>query len=200
MAERTLRLRHLLRESTGEVHEALHRLPCFARLADATIGRAEYARLLQRMEEFYAAADPALGAAARRFEAATGGEVHHPRAPLLARDLAALDLTPKWRRASAFPSPDSPAALAGALYVVDGSLLGGAVLGRAVAQLDWPAPASYWRWAGAEGPAIWWRTVALLGRVDDGEASRRAAAASAEATFRAFAACMKAPAAVPAQV
>ena len=197
VGEGTVPLRALLRQATGEAHAALHRLPPFAGLAQSAIGRADYARLLQRMESFYAAFDPALAAAGRCSAGAIGeiGEVaHRQRAPLLARDLAAAGL-PAERPGPAAPAAlGCPASYAGALYVVDGALLGGAVLARAAARLDWPAPAGFWCWAKAEGPALWRRTLTLIERVDTGEASRSSAVAAASATFAAFARWMDRPA------
>lgn len=187
-------LRALLRQATGEAHAALHRLPPFVLLAQSAIDRADYARLLRRMESFYASLDPALAVAGRRFAPETGEVAHRERAGLLADDLAAAGL-PAERPGP--PSPETfscPAAYAGALYVVDGALLGGAVLCRATARLHWPAPAGFWRWAEAEGPALWRRTLALIERVDAGEASRRAAIATASATFEAFGSWMDRPA------
>jgi heme oxygenase len=119
---------------------------------------------------------------------------HCERAPLLARDLAAAGLVPERPGPAAPTAFGCPASYAGALYVVDGALLGGAVLCRAAGRLDWPAPAGFWRWAEAEGPALWRRTLALIERVDAGEASRNSAAAAASATFAAFARWMERPA------
>lgn len=192
--EGTVPLRLLLRGATADVHADLHEMPPFARLARSAIGRADYLRLLRRMESFYAALDPALAAAARCLGQAAGDAAHRPRAPLLARDLAAAGWGPE-RPGPAFRRAfGCPAAYAGALYVVDGALLGGAVLARAAARLDWPAPAGYWRWAEAEGPRLWRRTLALIERVDAGEPSRGSAVAAASATFAAFARWMERPA------
>ncbi len=188
-------LRVLLRQETRVVHEALHRLPAFRRLARSEIGRPEYVALLGRLGSFYAPLDAALSDACRRHASGTGGVTHVPRAPLIARDLAdmaagsrsELDRSPT-RAAPYLPSLDGPAAIAGALYVVDGALLGGAALGRAVRRLDWPAPCGFWSWCREDGPALWRRTLSLLDRVDRGPADgRQAALAAAAGTFAALA-------------
>jgi heme oxygenase (biliverdin-IX-beta and delta-forming) len=192
-------LRFLLRQATAEAHAALHELPAFSGLARSVIGRADYARLIQRMESFYAALDPALAAAGGRLRA-TPGAAHRARAPVLARDLADAGLSTER------PGPAAPAAFgcaasyAGALYVVDGALLGGAVLGRAAGRLDWRAPSGFWRWAETEGPGLWRRTLVLIERVDAGEASRGSAVAAAMATFAAFGQWMERPVEQPAGV
>ena len=179
-------LRLLLRDQTREVHEALHRLPDFALLAESRIGRADYGRLLLRLHGFYAAIDPALDRAASRHAGVAGLRGHAHRAPALARDLAALDLQPARPATPTLPDPATPAALAGALYVLDGALIGGATLARAAGRLDWPAPTAFWEWCQAEGPVLWRRTLALIDGVDDGAASRAAAVATATALFQAF--------------
>lgn len=187
MIESARPLRVQLREETRAVHEATHELPVLRCLARSVIGRAEYAELLLRLEAFYAAIDTVLAAACKRHAASIGGAVHAARAPLLARDLAGLGLLPARAEAPAMPLLDGAAAIAGMFYVVDGALLGGATLGRAVRRLDWPAPCVFWSWCQAEGPAIWHRTLALIDHVDRGPDSRAGALATASATFSTFA-------------
>ena len=179
-------LRVLLRDETRAIHEALHQLPAFRRLARSAISRAEYAALLQRMESFYAALDPVLLAACRHHASGAADADHAPRAPLLALDLARLGRRPVRDPAPALPKLSDAAAVAGALYVVDGALLGGATLAGAVRRLDWPAPSGFWGWCQAEGPPIWRRTLKLIERADRGPASRAAALAAAAGTFAAF--------------
>jgi heme oxygenase len=198
-------LRVLLRVETREVHEALHQLPAFRRLARSTIGRADYAALLWRLGAFYAPLDAGMVAACRRHAAGTGGVVHVRRAPLIARDLADLGAGPEADPGkSAAPGPclpalDGPAAIAGVLYVVDGALLGGAALGRAVRRLDWSAPCGFWSWCQEDGPALWRRTLSLLERVDRKPADQAVALAAACDTFAAFAGWVGQPSPEPAE-
>lgn len=184
MSERNLPLRLLLRTETRAVHERLHHLPDFAALAEARIARPAYGRLLLGLHGFYAALDPVLANACGRFAGATGGAEHLPRAPALECDLAALGLDAAPADHARLPRPESAAALAGALYVVDGALIGGTVLARAAGRVDWPAPASFWRWCEAEGPGLWRRTLGLLDRLDGAAENRVAALAMATALFR----------------
>jgi heme oxygenase len=104
------------------------------------------------------------------------------RAALLADDLADLG------RPSAPPLTvtldlPSPAAVLGAVYVLEGSRFGGMLLAR---QLPPGAPA---RFLGAAAqPQLWRGLVAALDRHLDGEAALAAATAAARSVFDAFAA------------
>ncbi len=178
-------LRVLLRDETRDAHEALHQLPVFRRLARSTIGRAEYAALLQRMESFYASFDAALAAACERHACAIGDVVHARRAPLILRDMTKMGVAPARGATPDLPALDEPGAIAGALYVVDGALLGGAVLGSAVRRLGWPAPGGFWSWCRTEGPGLWRRTQSLLDRV--APADEKVVLAAAVGTFGTFA-------------
>lgn len=102
------------------------------------------------------------------------------RSGALARDLAMLGVTAAPRPVE-LVLPQGAAARWGALYVLEGSRLGGVVLSRAV-----PAdlPAAY---LGARhGPGGWRRILEALDHADEGADWRRDAAAGAKATFRAY--------------
>jgi heme oxygenase len=114
-----------LREGTRDAHEALDGL--FARfdLSDA----AGYAAFLSAHAQALLPLEAALDAA--------GADRVMPdwparrRGALLIADLAALGIAPP--APGTVPPLDSPAAIAGALYVVEGSRLGGKFLARQVA-------------------------------------------------------------------
>jgi len=108
-------LRLELRAATQDVHDRLHRHVGFAAIQDATIGLAGYQDLIVRLYGFYVP-----------FEAAVA--IEPDRSNWLAGDLEALGLkrplhaVPKcWH----VPRLDSAHLRLGALYVTEGSALGG---------------------------------------------------------------------------
>ena len=108
-------LRLELRAATQDVHNRLHRNVGFAAIQDTTIGLVDYQDLIVRLYGFYVP-----------FEAAVA--IEPVQSNWLAGDLEALDLkqppqaVPKcWH----VPRLDSAHLRLGALYVVEGSALGG---------------------------------------------------------------------------
>ncbi|CAN7570915.1 biliverdin-producing heme oxygenase [Phenylobacterium sp. LjRoot219] len=104
------------------------------------------------------------------------------RAPLLAADLADLGAG----RPTEAPSPvalPSPAALLGAIYVLEGSRFGGALLAR---RLPAGAPGRFL--GGAADPAAWRALLAVMDRELQAEPELAAAITAARAVFAAFAA------------
>lgn len=170
-----------LRAATGPAHAALERdLDWQARVATLT----GYRGLLARLHGFHAAWEPAIGAAL----ADAAFLDPRRRLALLAEDLAGLGLPPAAIDALPRPSPapiaDAASAL-GALYVLEGSTLGGRVIARHVARVHGAdAPCAYYRAHGSRGGAMW---TAFRGRLDAvPEAGAPAAAAAAVATFEAL--------------
>jgi heme oxygenase len=105
-------LRRELRAATQDVHDRLHRHVGFAAIQDATIGLADYQNFIGFYEPFEAA-----------------GAIGPDRSSWLAGDLEALDsrrpfhAVPKCWHVSRL---DSAHLKLGALYVAEGSALGGA--------------------------------------------------------------------------
>ena len=118
-------LRDVLRAATQDVHDRLHRHAGFAAIQDATIGRAEYGRLIVRLYGFNLA-----------FEAAAS--ISPDRSQWLVHDLEALGLErplhalPKCKHV---PRLGSAHSRLGALYVAEGSALGGRDLARSLDRL-----------------------------------------------------------------
>ena len=114
-------VRHALRAATHDIHQRLHRQPALAAVQDGTIDRDAYRRLLARLYGFH------IG-----FERAA--QIKPERSMWLERDLVALKLSPEQLAAKppcrGFPTLALPEALLGALYVVEGSALGGVALAR----------------------------------------------------------------------
>ena len=101
------------------------------------------------------------------------------RGHLLTADLADLGVAPA--RPIKPPPFDTPAALLGGLYVLEGSRLGGAVLRRRL------PPGSPSRFLSAPAPnASWSRLLALLERELGRESDLAAAVAAAQAVFGSF--------------
>jgi heme oxygenase len=114
-------LRQILREATSATHERLHHHPGFAAIQDGTINLAQYRSLLVRLYGFYLP-----------FEAAV--DIAGNRSAWLRADLAAvtaggyaLATIPQCSSLARF---DTQARQLGALYVVEGSTLGGQHLAR----------------------------------------------------------------------
>ncbi|WP_207538915.1 biliverdin-producing heme oxygenase [Sabulicella rubraurantiaca] len=160
--------RLFLREATREAHDAVDR----AFGAYALTGRDGYARFLRAQARILPAMERSLDP----------GPLLPPwrgRGPLLSADLAALgEAMPP---AAPLALPPGEAARLGAIYVLEGSRLGGAMLARQVpaewpgAFLRTPAPAGLWR-----------AVIALLEAEDSGPAWREEAADGARAAFGAF--------------
>jgi len=119
-----------LRAATEAAHLRLHAIPAFEALAEGRITRDEYAALLRRKLGFHAALEARLAEAPPL--AGFGVDLAaRRRSHLLRADLA-------WLGASddAAPAPlpryDTAAAALGALYVAEGSTLGGRQLARAL--------------------------------------------------------------------
>ena len=114
-----------MRAATRDVHDRLHRHAGFAAIQDATIGLTDYRRLIVRLYGFYLP-----------FEAAAA--IGPDRSKWLVHDLQALGLEcplhalPKCPHV---PALDSAHSRLGALYVVEGSALGGRELARSLDRL-----------------------------------------------------------------
>jgi heme oxygenase len=119
-------LRQTLREATSGAHGRLHLHAGFAAIQNGTIELAQYRAILVRLYGFY-----------RPFEAAVA--IAADRSTWLQEDLAAVSVGSNALatipRCSAFPRFDTPASQLGALYVVEGSTLGGRTLARNLDQL-----------------------------------------------------------------
>ena len=173
-----------LRAATGPAHVALEEaLDWRARVAT----RAGYRDLLARLHGFHAVWEPAIGRAladdaffdARRRLAALAADLRH--LGMRAETIDALAMPGTVRLAG-------PAAAMGALYVLEGSTLGGRAIGRHIAALHGIEGDGlvYYRAHGPRAGAMW---AAFRLRLDDvsGDAAAEAAAlASAIAAFDAM--------------
>ncbi len=118
-----------LRARTRAAHATIETVPAMARLLadDVTVG--EYVNVLRHMHAFHAAIEPAIAAGLEGCPAAVA-LMDGSRCRALTEDLA-------WFGAASVPPPSLPSldrceAALGALYVVEGSSLGGRVIFRHV--------------------------------------------------------------------
>jgi heme oxygenase len=171
-------LRAILRDATQDVHERLHHHPGFAAVQAAHIGLCQYRALLTRLLGFHAP-----------FEAAVGAPPE--RSGWLMSD---LDFLGARRAAPAphclyLPRLDTPERRIGALYVVEGSALGGRELAKRLDGLlgaDAVAGRRFLLGRGADTGAAWRAYLARLESFANLGAARRDIVAAALETFAAF--------------
>jgi heme oxygenase len=182
-----------LREATRELHGEVD-----AEAALSTGGRERYLWFVARMYGFHAAIEPRL-AEALSGAGALGLDLERRRkAHLFAADLLHFELRPgKLPRCAALPRLDSPARALGALYVVEGSTLGGAFLLAQLGRALRIAPG-----AGASGIApygvalrdMWVGYARAVDRfVGANPAAEPEVIAAARETFEAIAAWLRVP-------
>lgn len=138
----------LLRTATRDPHRRLDRHPLLAPLTSSSVTRPDYARALAALHGPHGAIELALHgfAPANLFPA---------RVLALAEDLSDLDATPQPLRAEP-PALRTPAMLIGAMYVIEGSNLGGTVIARELAR-HLPAGTPMRFFGGASGAVRWRR-------------------------------------------
>jgi heme oxygenase len=149
-----------LKQATRAVHDQLHRTPLLAAFERAELDIDDYLRVLQVFHDFYAAIDQPIEDAMPLLPALPEPFEYVPRAPMFARDLASLGVRSLQTGMSQPPqfSIASTGSLAGALYVVEGSILGGAGLNqcaRKILQGDDLAGRFYWQWCRDNAAARW---------------------------------------------
>lgn len=161
-----------LRSATADQHDRVDAL--FSR-ADLT-ARGGYAQFLAAQADAHLAVEDALD----RSDAAAvlPDWPERRRAALLRADLAELgEAPPPLAQVALF---DTPAAVLGAVYVLEGSRLGGRLLQRSV-PADLPT-----RFLGASNPAAWRALLTLLDERLTDDHERRAAIQAATNVFQLF--------------
>lgn len=172
-----------LRSATHSTHLRLHGLAQFRAIADGRLDRAGYADLLGSLHTYHAVVADAAEA---------GGLLHLSTSPdrrgLLEADLASLGAAPPCPRVD-WNAP-SREALYGALYVAEGSALGGRVIARQLDYLfgDSVEGRTFFRGTGDTGPR-WRALLGVLAR-DCDEADLPQMIAGAEAGFALFERCV----------
>jgi heme oxygenase len=129
-------IRNRLREATSDVHERLHGHAGFSAAAAGTISVRGYGKLLERLWGFHRAFESTFDEATRKWQVGVDLEKRH-RCGMIEADLITLggDLKAIARlpQCVTLYRPGNKAAFIGALYVVEGSTLGGVHLARALA-------------------------------------------------------------------
>lgn len=172
-------LRWVLRAATQGVHDRLHHHAGFAAIQDATIDLADYRDLIVRLYGFYVP-----------FEAAAG--IGPDRSGWLAADLEALGLDRPLHalpRCPHVPHLDGADLRLGALYVAEGSALGGRGLARGLDQLlgrDATAGRRFLIGRGAGTGEGWNSYLARLSAAPYGPSARAEIIKGAVETFAAF--------------
>lgn len=178
IVDESVPLRDALRTATADVHARLHRHSGLAAVAGGRIDREAYRRLLSRLYGFYLP-----------FEAVAA--IEPLRSGWLASDLAAFD-TPQSQLCAigcctVLPRLDSAEARVGAMYVVEGSALGGRGLARHLSGLigaDTLAGRRFFASDGADTGRVWRAFGESLGAVP--AAGRSTVIDAAVATFCCF--------------
>jgi heme oxygenase len=181
-------MRAHLKEVTKAAHERLHGHDGFGAAAAGTIAAADYRDLLARLYGFHAAFEARMAEA----PAALAREIHlseRGRAELIAADLAGLGAEPA--RIAALPKCEDLAPMRsagdylGALYVAEGSTLGGQIIARALAHAV-GENRRFFLGHGGEHSRLWRSFVTRLDRLDAEPTEAAAAERSALAAFAAF--------------
>jgi len=177
-------LHGLLRDATLAAHERLHGHDGFAAVQAATIDLAAYRGLLLRLYGFHLP-----------FETAMGGP--RERSAWLEDDLRALDVAEaaiaRAPRCARLPDLRGAARKLGALYVVEGSALGGRGLGRGLDPLlgrGVLAGRRFFLGRGAETGAAWKAYLARLASAPVTPDARAEIVEAASDTFTVFEAWM----------
>lgn len=172
-----------LREATARSHEALHHNAMLRPMAEGCVTVGEYRKLMLRFLGYYRTLDPILISAGSALADRSAGLSYEPRSPFFERDLCALgtDLLTV-TECTEQPAIATWPAFAGALYVIEGSSLGGSTLERAAARSVRPEARSYWIWCRENCGDRWRMTRQALTHLETTEAKNEAIEA-AEATF-----------------
>lgn len=189
--------RFVLRNETRAEHQSLDANPAFGALLDGTLGLDGYRRLMLAFHGLYSQIDGPLRDGCDLHGAARSGFVYQPRSPMLGQDLGGLGVSPAVSRR--IPSDEigaltgSNGSLVGTLYVVEGSLLGGATLYKSTELLleNFGASGnSYWQWCREAGGRRWAMTCDLIDDTAKTEAGKREMIAAAQLAFGLFNRCL----------
>jgi len=173
-------LHETLRAATADIHARLHLHTGFAAIQHGTIDLADYRALLVRLYGFHVSFEAAMGMA-------------NDRSAWLKDDLAAVGIGSATMaiipRCSALCAFATPARRLGALYVVEGSTLGGRHLARHLDSLlgvGGNAGRRFFLGRGGDTNAAWNAFLAQLSSVPSAVADRGEIVAAAVGTFAIF--------------
>lgn len=184
--------RFTLRAATRAEHAALDAHPALSTLMDGTLSHEGYRRLMSFFYAFYDRHDDMLGMACCRYEMERHGFVYARRSPILATDLSVLGVEATLLsndKHAPLPSIGSPSTLAGYLYVLEGSMLGGGVLLKAAEAMQRQRGESglgYWQWCHDAGAARWRMTCNVIEQLADSDIARTEIVEAARQAFATF--------------
>ncbi len=185
-------MRWRLRAATASTHERMHAHAGFEAAAAGTIRAPDYRRLLVRLYGFHRPFEEAARSAAEVFRIDLDMSVR-ARSPLLLADLQAIGFDPSaaaklplWRPSVRLVSKGS---LLGALYVLEGSTLGGVQIARALKDRvgDGQGKAlSFFVGRGKRQSAMWRELLEELESLREHHEEAMQAENAAVTTFKAF--------------
>jgi heme oxygenase len=129
-----------LRAATRAAHASIETVPALSRLLAPNLGAADYVDTLRLLHAFYAGIEPILGRLLQG-KSRAAALLDGVRLAAIAEDIAWFGVTPLPPLRPESP-PVSIAAALGALYVIEGSNLGGRVIGRHVSKTLGVVPGS----------------------------------------------------------
>lgn len=184
----------MLRAQTHDAHERLHEHRSFAALFRGDLTRRDYGDLMRFLHGFYAPLDEEIVRVMAEIPTYSGAYTYARRSGLLARDLRDLEFSRQGaaqdRQYGQVADIVSSRSLGGVLYVIEGAMLGGATIDRAVQKLlpdNGVAGRRYWAWCRSENRHRWGMTLEYLEHLSAGQASLDDLVAGAQATFQALA-------------
>lgn len=185
--------RFVLRRETRAEHGDLDRHPVFASLLDGTMSLEGYRNLMLAFHGFYLSVEEPLQQACARHGLDLMGFVYEPRAAILAGDLEAIGadaaLVKRKPPAERKIHMDAVEALAGALYVFEGSLLGASMMCAstdALLERTGSKGNAYWKWCREAGSRRWAMTCQLIEKLATTDQAKGRMVDGAQSAFRSF--------------
>jgi heme oxygenase (biliverdin-IX-beta and delta-forming) len=185
-------MRWRLRAATVAAHERMHGHAGFGAAADGTIDATDYRRLLSRLYGFHRPFEDAARSAVDLFRIDLDMSARS-RSPLLLADLQTLGFdqsaaatVPLWRPSVHLASKGS---LLGALYVLEGSTLGGVQIARALKDRvgdDMRRAQLFFVGRGKRQGAMWRELLEELESLREDNEGAKQAEDAAVTTFKAF--------------
>ncbi|WP_294533289.1 biliverdin-producing heme oxygenase [uncultured Rhodoblastus sp.] len=188
------RLHEKLRAATRAAHERMHRHDGFLAAVEGRLDAPAYVDLLARLYGFYRPFESHFATAPAAMAEAID-LAKRTRTPRLRDDLLALGFAGRFERlpvCDGLPAPDAEPAWLGALYVTEGSALGGAKIARALVKSGFHRDqVRFFAGHGKANASMWASFLARLDSLAADPRSEDAAEASAIAMFTAFECWMK---------
>jgi heme oxygenase len=184
----------MLKHATSDIHETIHHLPRFARLANGTSTSDQYSFLLKRLLGFHEPLELALRAAGDALAACSCRRIPplraREKAHLLRADLIDLGVAPSEIRAmplcTTLPALTSGDAIMGCLYVIEGAALGGRFLANKLNGMLGGVAGRRFLFGRPEPDPLPWAVFCRLLESQAAEGDPVLIAASARSTFESF--------------